>query len=234
MNFPYKTHKENGLKKWLLKLFLRAARKFFSVDIRPLPGSSEMLTPEQRVNIKLLIQQIVDYDVAGKFVEFGCFTGQSAMHIQAIIQETDIQREFHVYDKFDLKIDGISDIKKTFISNFKQAHLKVPVIHSGNVEEILPVELPEQIAFVHIDLTIGVKQKGLKKLIVHCLQSIYPRLSKGGICIIMDYHDSKTTEGGINQFPELKEACDEFFFDKPEKVNTLYGGCYSHGYFRKV
>lgn len=234
MIFPNKPYQESGIKVWLLKQFSRFMRKFFSVDIGPPPGISEMITSEQRMNIKLLIQQIADFHIQGDFAELGCFTGQSAMHIQTVLLETGINREFHVYDKFELKVDGIPDIKEALVNNFEKANLGLPVIHTGDVEETLPAELPQQLAFVHLDLTIGLKQQGLKKLLMHSLESIYPRLSKGGICIIMDYHDPKTTKGGLNQFPELKQACDEFFFNRPEKVYPLYGGRYSHGYFRKT
>ena len=34
--------------------------------------------------------------------------------------------------------------------------------------------------------------------------------------------------------PGVKQATDEFFRDKPEKVHVLYANEYSNGYFRKL
>ena len=54
------------------------------------------------------------------------------------------------------------------------------------------------------------------------------------ICLIMDYRDPEKTVGGSDSFPGVKEACDRFFKEKPEKVFVLYGNQFPHGYFRKV
>jgi hypothetical protein len=65
------------------------------------------------------------------------------------------------------------------------------------------------------------------------LESVYPRMSPGAGCLLMDYHDPAITVRGNDENPGLKKACDEFFKDKEEKVFVLYGNQYSHGYFRK-
>jgi len=51
----------------------------------------------------------------------------------------------------------------------------------------------------------------------------------------MDYYDSDVRTvfaGALN--PGVKLACDEFFRSKPEKIVSLYGNQYAHGFFRKV
>jgi O-methyltransferase len=32
----------------------------------------------------------------------------------------------------------------------------------------------------------------------------------------------------------VKKACDEYLIDKPEKMEFIYSGTYSHAFFRKV
>ncbi len=65
------------------------------------------------------------------------------------------------------------------------------------------------------------------------LQHVYPRLSKGAICLIDDYCDPSVNKGW-NKLPRVKEACDHHLADKPERVSGLYASDYSHGYFRKL
>ena len=40
--------------------------------------------------------------------------------------------------------------------------------------------------------------------------------------------------GIMDILPGVKQACDEFFKDKPEKVSVLISGFERHGYFRKI
>ena len=66
------------------------------------------------------------------------------------------------------------------------------------------------------------------------LHHVYFRLSKGAVLLFMDYHDPISTFKGVPINPGVKAACDLFFKDKPEKVFTLYGNQYSHGYIIKM
>jgi len=65
------------------------------------------------------------------------------------------------------------------------------------------------------------------------LEHVYPRLSRGAICVIDDYADPDAYPEAWNKLPGVKQACDEFFADKPEKVSFIYSADMSHGYFRK-
>jgi O-methyltransferase len=59
-------------------------------------------------------------------------------------------------------------------------------------------------------------------------------MSNGAICVLMDYHDKTVNNIAYNINPGVKLGCDEFLSDKPERIISLYGNQYSHGYFRKV
>jgi len=58
-------------------------------------------------------------------------------------------------------------------------------------------------------------------------------LSKGAVVMFMDYHDDEKTLRGLPINKGVKEACDIFFNDKVEKVMTLNGNHYSHGFIIK-
>lgn len=66
------------------------------------------------------------------------------------------------------------------------------------------------------------------------LEYVYPRLTKGAICLIDDYGDPSINPLGWNKLPGVKKACDEYLADKQENVSLLYAGDYTHGYFRKL
>ena len=61
------------------------------------------------------------------------------------------------------------------------------------------------------------------------LEGVYPRLSKGAICVVDDY--------SLKGFPGCTIATDEFLADKPEEIrdmqvmDTFKGAV--HAYFRK-
>jgi O-methyltransferase len=65
------------------------------------------------------------------------------------------------------------------------------------------------------------------------LKHVYPRLTKGAICVIDDYSNPDVYPEWT-QLPGVKRACDEYLADKPEKVEQLYSGVSPHGYFRKL
>jgi O-methyltransferase len=58
-------------------------------------------------------------------------------------------------------------------------------------------------------------------------------MSRGGICVLMDYHDPARTLHGWDCSPGVKLACDRFLFDRPERIRSLFGDEYSHAFFRK-
>ena len=68
--------------------------------------------------------------------------------------------------------------------------------------------------------------------IMESLQGVYPRLSKGAVVVIDDYCDP-AIHNVNNLCPGVKQACDEFFADKPEKPAVLLAGCETHAYFRR-
>lgn len=209
------------------------------VRLAPPKFSGGMTNVEQRMNMYHLITSVLVYDVSGDFVELGCNAGQSAVLFQKIINHYGADRKLHVYDSFEglpdaSPADGNTKFHKgqmnttqdALLSNFKAAGLEPPRIHIGWFDKTLPTELPEKIAFAHLD---GDFYDSIKV----SLDYIYPRLSKGAICLIDDYCDP-SVYNSMNELPGVKNACDEFLADKPEKVSVLYADSYAHGYFHKL
>lgn len=196
-------------------------------------GMTNMHTTEQRINIFHLVSRVLQARVPGEFAEFGCFNGQSAMVIQKILQTGSPDAAVWLYDNFKNKYRKKSDVKSDLLQNFNQFKLNQPRIIEGDFLKTVPAVLPQKIAFAHIDCGFGGNPDLHMDIILHLLKNIYPRLSSGGIIMFMDYHDPNHTIKGDAINPGVKMACDVFFHDKPEKVYTLFGNQYSHGYILK-
>ena len=204
------------------------------------PATSGVMTNvEQRMNMYHLVSQVLAYNVEGELVEIGCNAGESSVLITKILQEQGSSKKLSVYDSFEglprgSEIDGASyaagDLKTTegvLRKNFSKYNLPLPSIHKGWFQDTLPTELPEKICFAYLD-------GDFYESIMISLKYVYPRLSPGAICLVDDYCDPEVNQRGWNKLPGVKKACDEFLQDKLERIEFIYSGSYSHGFFRKA
>ncbi|MCW3081252.1 TylF/MycF/NovP-related O-methyltransferase [Segetibacter sp.] len=206
----------------------------FNYVLQPIPNPiKDMTTIEQRINFFHLLENVIVSDIKGDVVELGCFTGQCAMLFQKTIEIMQANKKLHLYDSFSSKFTIEGSVVEALQDNFRKADLRLPEIYPGYFNSTLPKELPESIAFAHIDCGFGGDPLQHKEIVTHCLSSIYPRMSKGSVCVLMDYHDSSLTDKGFDANPGVKLACDEFLAGKEEKVTSLFGNQYSHGFFRR-
>jgi len=201
---------------------------------RPFDYRVDMLSREQAANLQLLIGAAVDATRDGDLVELGCYVGCTSAIIAGALAPMEQQRAFHVFDLFTVKLGGKGDIRSAFERNFEVLRLPLPVIHAGDILATAPGELPERIAFAHIDLGVGGDPSLQHRLITHALGAVYPRLVPGAIVVVMDYHIPGITVAGYDANPGTRQACDAFLGDKPERMSTLYGGPCSHGFFQKT
>ena len=165
--------------------------------------------------------------------------GDSSILITKLLQTYNSDKKFSVYDSFEglpaaHPIDGTiykegycrtsEDVLK---ENFRAHKLPVPEIHKGWFQDTLPNRLPDRISFAYLD-------GDFYDSILVSLQHVYPKLTPGAVCLIDDYCDPQINPKGWNRLPGVKKACDEYLVDKPEKVEFIYSGIYSHAFFRKA
>ena len=201
--------------------------------------SGVMTNIEQRMNMYHLISQVLAYKVEGDFVELGCNTGDSSVLITKLLQAYNSDKKLAVYDSFE-GLPAAKPIDGTFYKegycrtnedalreNFNKYKLPPPEIHKGWFQDTLPTGLPEQISFAYLD-------GDFYDSILVSLQYVYPKLSPGAVCLIDDYSDPHINPKGWHRLPGVKKACDEYLEDKPEKMEFIYSGSYSHAFFRKA
>ncbi|MEO8590716.1 MAG: TylF/MycF/NovP-related O-methyltransferase [Flavobacteriales bacterium] len=194
----------------------------------------DMVSPEQVANFALLIEDLFDREVPGDFVELGCYTGSTAVVFGSLIKAREPSRKLHVYDRFDLELGSARDIRSIFDEHMRTYKVPDPVVHAGDLFDTVPTELPDTIAFAHVDLGIGGSVDDHAGLIKHGLQGVYPRMARGGLIVLMDYHIPGVTVSGNDTNPGVRKASDAFFADKPEEIRLLAGGACSHAYVRKA
>ena len=199
--------------------------------------SGRMTNVEQRINLFHFVDQVLAYGVDGDFVELGCHSGQSSVLISKVMQHHKSNKKLYVYDSFEglpplNSVDGsayrqgqLKTSEDILRYNFGRYDLPLPEIHRGWFNDTLPNGLPDKIAFAYLD-------GDLDDSILVSLKYVYPRLTKGAICLIDDYGDPRFP-AGWNNLPGVKKACDEYLADKQEKVSPLYAGDYNHGFLER-
>ncbi|MBD1395102.1 TylF/MycF/NovP-related O-methyltransferase [Mucilaginibacter glaciei] len=231
-----KPYAVNEKKRSALIEFVNKGLRFMQTgyQVKQLDTNIDMNTPEQRINYYHLLDSVIFNGVPGDVVELGCFTGQCALIFEKVIELNASDKQLHLYDSFFASFKVKGSVEDELKANFNKAKLKQPIVHKGDFKTTLPAELPAEIAFVHIDCGFGGDKMEHKAVMLHCFESIYPRMPKNSVCIMMDYFDASTGVEGLDINPGVKLAYDEFFADKPEKIVCLWGNQYNHAYFRKV
>jgi O-methyltransferase len=215
------------------RIATRLMRRSFS------PVTSGVMTNiEQRMNMYHLVSQVLIYGVEGDLVELGCNSGESSVLITKIMQAHGSKKKLSVYDSFEglpplsasdgtaFQEGGLRTTEDVVRHNFKKYNLPLPEIHKGWFKDTLPGGLPEKICFAYLD-------GDFYDSILVSLEHVYPRMTRGAICLIDDYCDPAVNPAGWNKLPGVKKACDEYLRDKPEKMEFIYSGDYSHAFFRK-
>lgn len=223
---PGLTAKEGKVISFLNKLSLKLGLRYNLLRVPD--GINSMHTVEQRMNFMLLAQQVIHGGVEGEWIEAGCYDGQSAMVFQKVFQNYYPGRAVRLYDNFQRTYGKDGGIQDALLRNFAAHQLNPPTVIKGNFSDTMPGQLPEQIAFAHIDCGYGGDPAEHAALITFLLENIYPRLTPGAVLTLMDYHDPEHTVEGNAVNPGVKPATDAFFSDKPEEISTLYGHAYSH------
>lgn len=177
-------------------------------------------------------EHVVRHSIPGAFVESGVWLGGSSMAAaRTLVEMGDTTRDLYLYDTFEGipapgEHDGLigSDVDihglwRTSNDGAAAPWLDAPVetvrenmlstgypddrLHliPGLVEDTIPATAPEQIAFLRLD-TDWYESTKLE------METLFPRLSPGGIVIIDDYG---FTEGA-------RRAVDEFLATYPDPV----------------
>lgn len=196
------------------------------------------LSKSKLANIVYAINRLRRKNVKGIYIEAGCALGGSTILIS---KKKDVETEFYVFDVFgmipppseedtsdvhdryrtivegksrglggDLYYGYQKNLYQTVKSNLESFDIQLDEenveLIKGKVQDTM--DIGEPVAFAHIDVDWYEPVKT-------CLEQIWPRLEKGGVIILDDYHDW----GGC------RKAADEYFreIDDPFTMDDQYG-----------
>ena len=172
----------------------------------------KMLCPGRMANLIHYAMQV--NSLPGDMVEFGCYTGRTAALLALVTG-----RPLWLYDSFEgLPIQKPQDEGGCFGAGdfvakeeqvyewFAKFDLPKPNVYKGWFNAIPAENIPPKISFAYLD---GDRYEST----LDSLRLVYPRLGRGGVCLIDDY--------GWAGCPGTKIAVYEFMADKPENVMVL-------------
>jgi O-methyltransferase len=164
---------------------------------------------------------LVAGEVDGAIVECGVWNGGSMMAVAYTLQELRaIDRELYLFDVFEDIMPAANEVDVTrdgtrlkdqapkegapYWNFVMEAEVKRNItgtgypksrIHlvRGPVEQTLPDRAPEQCALIRLDTDLYESTK-------HELESLYPRLVRGGIIIIDDYGSHQGVKKAVDEF----------------------------------
>ena len=164
------------------------------------------------------LQHVVENQVPGDVVEFGCYVGTTSLFIRRLLDAMgeSSKRAFYAYDSFQglppktrqdqsvageaFKAGELMASKKDFMRQFRAAHLQPPIVHKGWFGDLTDKDVPEQIAFAFLD-------GDFYQSIMDSLKLVWPRMSQGGVVLIDDY--------GREALPGVNRAVHDFFGGQP-------------------
>jgi O-methyltransferase len=165
------------------------------------------------------LQYVLENNIPGDIVEFGCFVGTTSIFIRKMLDEYKSDRQFHVYESWqglpekhakDHSTDerqfiaGMFQVpKEQFLSVFQNFSLTLPIIHSGLFKDIPEGEYPKKIALVFMDGDFYTSTRD-------ALDMVYEKVVNNGIILVDDC--------GWPPLPGPKLACEEFLEDKVEEL----------------
>lgn len=160
------------------------------------PLISDQVDKDQVRVILAELERVLDNDVPGSIVEFGCYSGTTSLFIRRLLDRRQDDREFHVYDSFEglppktaeddspagtqFQAGELSFSKKDFVREFQKAGLRSPRIHKAWFNDLTAQDVPDDVALAFLD-------GDFYGSIRDSLALVLPRLQPGATIIVDDY-----------------------------------------------
>ena len=182
--------------------------------------TDQMTAKRLLVILREMERVIVDRDIEGEIVEFGCYSGTTSLFMERLLQAHNSNNKLlYVYDSFEglpdksikdasvagtaFKAGELKATKRQLIKNFKQAGLRLPVIHKGWFSDLKESDMPSTIAFCLLD-------GDFYDSIMDSLKLVWPRLAPNGSIVVDDYDKSN--------LPGVTRALNDFFKNQNVRI----------------
>lgn len=150
-----------------------------------------------RRELKRIIQEcqnVVENNVAGDVVEFGCYVGTTSVYLAKLLQGS--ERKLYLYDSFEglpdkvakdqspvgmqFQVGELLATKRQLVTNLKRANVTMPMIKKGWFSQLTDADVPNTISFAFLD-------GDYYHSVLDPLKLIWPRLAPGAVIVVDDY-----------------------------------------------
>lgn len=182
---------------------------------------NEQFTERELQTLLRELNAVLEKGVMGDVVELGCYKGMTSVRVQRVITAKAPNKRMYVYDSFaglpaktpaDNSPAGTQFIagelpasKKDVVRLFKQAGLPTPFIKKAWFNELMPMDLPDKIAFAFLD-------GDFYESIIDSLKLVWPKLTLGAVIVVDDYQNEA--------LPGARKAVDEWLKTHSTTVKT--------------
>ena len=169
---------------------------------------TNIINKEQISTLVDKLYEVIENNIDGDVVEFGCYVGESSKYLMKTISETNSNKKLYVYDSFEglpdlsnweinsgWKPGTLNTTEEVLIRNFKQNNLPIPIIHKDWFKNIPDYKIPEKICFAFLD-------GDFYDSIYDSLEKIFDKVSDGGHIYFHDYER--------NDLPGVRAAIEDF------------------------
>jgi O-methyltransferase len=204
---------------------LNIIRSFNNVKVDP-----TIINDEQLDQIVIHALEVIENQIEGDFVEFGCYVGESSKYLRKTLDETNSNKDLYVYDSFEglpplskheegmgWRPGTLNTTEDVLIKNFRDNGLKPPYTCKGWFKDVPDYRIPDKICFAFLD-------GDFYDSIYDSLTKIYDKVQEGGYILFHDYER--------NDLPGVRAAIEDFLRERGEEYN-VYTACEQVGVLKK-
>jgi O-methyltransferase len=160
------------------------------------PIISDQVDGTELMVILRRLEHVLSAGTAGDVVEFGCYAGTTSLFLRRMLDRLASDKKLHVYDSFaglpsktaadaspageQFRAGELAAAKTVFTRNFRQAGLRLPIIHKGWFADVPEAAVPDTIAFAFLD-------GDFYESIRDSLRLVWPHLTPGAVVVVDDY-----------------------------------------------
>lgn len=154
---------------------------------------SSIISREQIRVLLSVLDTILQKNIPGDVVEFGCYVGESSKYLRMMLDYYRSDKNLYVYDSFEglpplskyeentgWRAGTLKTSEDILLSNFYNNGLRPPIVTKGWFKDIPDSNMPDRISFAFLD-------GDFYDSIYDSLKQVYSRLSRGSVVLFHDY-----------------------------------------------
>ncbi|MDB5183134.1 MAG: methyltransferase [Candidatus Saccharibacteria bacterium] len=181
-------------------------------------NKNDQFNPRELSVLLRELQLVLQRNIQGDIVELGCYKGLTSLEIQRTLGN---KKRLYLYDSFaglppkvfqdaspagsQFKEGELPASKQEVINLFKKSGLQVPHIKKAWFSDLMPEDLPAQIALAFLD-------GDFYESILDSLKLVWPLLMPGAVVLVDDYQNEA--------LPGAAKAVNEWLKTHPAKLRV--------------